>query len=98
MADGIIFEKLGVQTATLVTDAFRASGDAMARRMGMPGYHYIMLPHPIANLTPEECRTRACEILSEVLGTIGLEDRVPVVADRQRTPPEQQPWPGWGSV
>ena len=52
MADGIIFEKLGVQTATLVTDAFRASGDAMAKRMGMPGYHYAMLPHPISNLTP----------------------------------------------
>ena len=98
MADGIIFEKLGVQAATLVTDAFKASGDAMARRMGMPGYHYIMLPHPVANLTPDECKTRACEILSEVLGVLGLEDRAQVVVDRQRTPAQHVPWPTGGSV
>ena len=74
MADGVIFEKLGVQTATLVTDAFRASGDAMAKRMGMPGYHYIMLPHPVSNLTPEECKTRACEILDEVREKLRVRD------------------------
>jgi hypothetical protein len=98
VADGIIFEKLGVQTATLVTDAFRASGDAMARRMGMPGYHYIMLPHPVANLTLDECKERACEVIGEVLGTLGLEDRPQVVADRQRQPADQVPWPVGGSV
>jgi hypothetical protein len=98
VADGIIFEKLGVQTATLVTDAFRASGDAMARRMGMPGYHYITLPHPVANLTPEECKERACEIVGEVLSVVGLEDRPQVIPDRQRAPAQQVPWPSGGSV
>jgi len=98
VADGIIFEKLGVQSATLVTDAFKASGDAMARRMGMPSYHYIMLPHPVANLTPEECKQRACEMLGEVLSVLGLEDRPQVIADRQRVAPEQVPWPTGGSV
>jgi hypothetical protein len=99
VADGIIFEKLGVQTATLVTDAFTASGNAMARRMGMPGYHYAMLPHPVANLTPDECKQRACELLPEVLEILGLEGRPEqVIADRQRTPAEQVPWPGGGSV
>jgi hypothetical protein len=98
VADGIIFEKLGVQTATLVTDAFRASGDAMAKRMGMPGYHYIMLPHPIANLTPDECGTRACDILPEVLDVLGLPERQQVAADGQRAPAEQLAWPAGGSV
>jgi hypothetical protein len=98
VADGIIFEKLGLQTATLVTDAFRASGDAMARRMGMPGYHYIMLPHPVSNLTTDECKERACEILPEVLGVLGLDTREQVIANRQRTPAEQVAWPRGGSV
>lgn len=98
MADGIIFEKLGVQTATLVTDAFRASGDAMARRMGMPGYHYVMLPHPVSNLTPDECRDRACDVLPEILEVLGLDTREPVIANTQRTPAEQSPWPAGGSV
>ncbi len=99
MADGIIFEKLGLQTATIVTDAFTASGNAMARRMGMSGYHYAMLPHPIANLTPEECQTRAEELLSEILTILGLEERSePIIADRQRVNAEQMPWPVGGSV
>jgi hypothetical protein len=99
VADGIIFEKLGVQTATLVTDAFAASGNAMARRMGMPGYHYAMLPHPIANLTPEECKARACELLPEILDILGV-DALPeeAIAAVQRAPAEQMAWPGGGSV
>jgi hypothetical protein len=98
VADGIVFEKLGVQTATLVTDAFRASGDAMARRMGMPNYHYIMLPHPVANLTPQECKDRACDVLDEVLAVLGLENPPELIADRQRAPADQVPWPAGGSV
>jgi len=99
VADGIIFEKLGVQAATMVTDAFTASGNAMARRMGMPGYHYAMLPHPIANLTNEECQVRASELLPEILEILGLEgESEQLGADRQRTPPEQEAWPGGGSV
>ena len=66
MADGIIFEKLGVQTATIVTDAFTASGNAMARRMGMPGYHYAMLPHPVANLTADGVQARAAQAVPTV--------------------------------
>ena len=98
MADGIIFEKLGVQTATLVTDAFTASGNAMAQRMGMTNYHYAMLPHPVANLTPDECKLRACELLPEILQILGLDDRPePIVADRQRMAAQQVPWPGGGS-
>jgi hypothetical protein len=101
VADGIIFEKLGVQTATLVTDAFTASGNAMARRMGMPGYHYAMLPHPVANLTPEECKERARELVPEILEILGMEAQPEQpIADRQRTvsTAEQVPWPGGGSV
>jgi hypothetical protein len=99
VADGIIFEKLGVQAASLVTDAFKASGDAMARLMGVPAYRYAMLPHPVANLTPDECRARAAEHLGEVLGILGLEGRSEqLMANRQRTPAEQVPWPAGGSV
>jgi hypothetical protein len=101
VADGIIFEKLGVQTATIVTDAFTASGNAMARRMGMPGYHYAMLPHPVANLTTKECKQRACELLPEILEILSLDAQPEQsIADRQRASAtaEQVPWPGGGSV
>jgi hypothetical protein len=72
VADGIIFETLGVQAASIVTDAFTLSSDAMARTRGATGYRYAMVPHPLSNLTREECRERARDVLPEVLAILGL--------------------------
>jgi len=78
VADGILLETLGVQAATIVTDAFTLSSDAMARTRGAAGYRYAMVPHPLSNLTPEECRSRARDVLPEVLAILGLaEDEQP---------------------
>jgi len=98
VADGIIFEQLGIQTATLVTDVFTASGNAMARRMGMPGYRYAMLPHPIANLTPDECKARAADLLGEVLAILGLPEPDELTPERRGPAPEHVSWPGGASV
>jgi hypothetical protein len=73
VADGIVFERLGVQAASIVTDAFTQSGNAMAGIMGAHGYRYAMVPHPLSNLTVEECHARAREVLPEVLEILGLE-------------------------
>ncbi len=75
MADGVILERRGLQTATIVTDAFKASSDAMARRQGFPGYRYVMIAHPLSSLTPEECKRRASEVLTDVLSTLGVEEK-----------------------
>jgi hypothetical protein len=72
VADGIIFETLGVQAATIVTDAFTLSSDAMARTRGATGYRYAMVPHPLSNLSREECRERARDVLPDVLAILGL--------------------------
>ena len=73
MADGILFERLGVQAAAVLTDVFTLSGDAMAKSLGAPDYRYAMVPHPLSNLTPEECRDRAAEVLPEVMAILGLD-------------------------
>jgi hypothetical protein len=72
VADGIILESLGVQAASIVTDAFTLSSDAMARTRGAAGYRYAMVPHPLSNLSPEECRERARDVLPDVLAILGL--------------------------
>ena len=38
----------------ICSDAFRATGDAMADVQGAPGYRYLTTPHPVAGLTPEQ--------------------------------------------
>jgi hypothetical protein len=75
VADGTIFERRGIQTAAIVTDAFRRSGDAMARRNGYPGYRYAAIAHPISSLGPEQIRERAAEVLPEVLAILGITEK-----------------------
>jgi hypothetical protein len=65
--DGILFEKVGVPAASIVTDVFQATGHAMAQAWGVPEYKFLAMPHPIANLTEAQLDQRAREIAPEVV-------------------------------
>jgi len=65
--DGILFEKHGFPAAAIVTDVFEATGRAMAESWGVPHYKFLIMPHPIANLTAAELDQRAREIAPEVV-------------------------------
>jgi len=65
--DGIVLEKAGVPSASIVTDVFEATGRAMAAQWGVPAYRFLTMPHPIANLTEAELDRRAREIVPEVV-------------------------------
>ena len=67
MLDGIVFEKAGVPAASIVTDVFTRTGRAMAEQWGVPTYKFLMMAHPIANLTEEELDRRAREIVPEIV-------------------------------
>ena len=67
MLDGIVFEKVGIPAASIITDIFDATGRAMAQAWGLPQYRYLAMPHPIANLTEDELDQRAKEIAPEVV-------------------------------
>lgn len=67
MLDGILFEKQGVPSASIVTDAFVETGRAMAKAWGVPDYKFLIMPHPIANLTEEELEQRARDIAPQVV-------------------------------
>ncbi len=67
MLDGILFEKVGVPAASIVTDVFEATGRAMAEAWGVPRYRFLSMPHPIANLSDAQLDQRAREIAPEVV-------------------------------
>ena len=67
MLDGIVFEKVGVPAASIITDVFEATGRAMAEQWGLPHYKFLIMPHPVANLTERELDQRAREIAPEVV-------------------------------
>ncbi len=66
MLDGILLEKTGVPSASIVTDVFEVTGRAMAEQWGLPYYKFLVMPHPIANLTEAELDQRAREIAPQV--------------------------------
>ena len=67
MLDGILLEKHGVPSASIITDVFERTGRAMAEQWGQPHYKVLAMPHPIANLSEEELDRRAREIVPEVV-------------------------------
>ena len=66
MLDGIVMEKAGVPAASIVTDVFELTGRAMAEQWGLPTYKFLIMPHPIANLTEPQLDQRAREIADQV--------------------------------
>ena len=70
MLDGILLEKTGVPSASIITDVFEKTGRAMAEQWGLPHYKYLAMPHPIANLTEAQLDQRAREIAPQVVKLI----------------------------
>ena len=67
MLDGILLEKSGIPAASIVTDFFSETGQAMAEAWGLPSYKFLTMPHPIANLTEDELDQRAQNIAPKIV-------------------------------
>ena len=67
MLDSIVFEQQGLPSASIVTDVFERTGDAMARAWGLKNFKFLSMPHPIANLTDDELDQRASAIVPQVV-------------------------------
>jgi hypothetical protein len=65
--DGILLERTGVPSASIVTDVFEVTGRAMAEQWGQPYYKFLVIPHPIANLAAGELDQRARELAPQVV-------------------------------
>jgi hypothetical protein len=68
--DAILLERAGVPAVAIVTDLFRATGDAMAASWGMAGYRFLDTPHPIANLGDTDLDARADLLVEPVLALL----------------------------
>jgi len=68
--DAILFERAGVPAVAIVTEPFRATGEAMASSWGMAGYRFLDVPHPIANLGDKELDAHAERLVEQVLALL----------------------------
>jgi len=65
--DGILLENAEVPSVAIVTDLFEVTGRAMAQQWGFPYYKFLVMSHPIANLTETELDQRARAITPDVV-------------------------------
>jgi hypothetical protein len=62
----IEFEKRGIPATVIVTEAFKNTTVFQFRAKAMEGHPYIMLPHPVSNLTPDEMKQLTLRFVDEV--------------------------------
>lgn len=59
-------ERQGIPTATIITNVFVNTAAAYTRLMGVPGFPYLVCPHPITNVGAGGLDTRARELAPQV--------------------------------
>ena len=65
--DGILLEKEKIPSASIITHVFVSTGRAMAKQWSVPDYKFLVMQHPIANLSEDELRIKARAIVPEVV-------------------------------
>ena len=77
MLDAVMLEKVGIPAIPIVTDAFVTTAKEMAELWGVPEFRFIMMPHPLASLTPAQIDLHAQDLVDKVLGLLqqGQPDR-----------------------
>ena len=67
MHDAIEFENRGVPAAVICTDPFVSSAKAMSSIKGIADFPFVVVPHPLGSLAPEDLRQVAMRAAPDVL-------------------------------
>jgi hypothetical protein len=70
--DGISFARRGIPAVAIVSDAFWAQGEFVARSVGMPDIPRVRIPHPVAGTGQEAMTNVADAIADEIIERLGL--------------------------
>jgi len=65
--DVIRFEKNGVPTVNIGTDAFTDESEEQSRLLGMPDYETYWLPHPVAILATDDIHRLARDAAQRIV-------------------------------
>jgi alkanesulfonate monooxygenase SsuD/methylene tetrahydromethanopterin reductase-like flavin-dependent oxidoreductase (luciferase family) len=68
--DSAAFESRGIPAVPVATEEFRTAARVQASRLGRSDLEAVFVPHPIQDQTPEEIRTRADEVVAELVARL----------------------------
>lgn len=72
MRDAISFARLNIPAVAIVSEAFWAQGDFVARSLGMPDIPRVQIPHPVSGSGRENMQRVANNITAELLSALGV--------------------------
>jgi hypothetical protein len=70
LLDAVILERAGIPAIAIVTDAFNATAREMAELWGVPNFRFVMMPHPLASLTPQDIDQHCDVLLGKVVALL----------------------------
>jgi len=65
--DGILLEMRNVPSATIITHLFVNTSKAMSKQWGDPKYPFLVMEHPIANISADELHQRVETIVPQIV-------------------------------
>jgi hypothetical protein len=49
----------------VMTERFVSAAELMARALGMPGYEFAVIGHPISSASPDQLADHACRVVEQ---------------------------------
>ena len=59
-------ERLGVPALAVMTERFVSAAELMARVLGMPGYPFAVIAHPVSSANDDDLRAMACITITQL--------------------------------
>lgn len=73
MHDAVQIEERGTPATLLITEPFQGLAAAFSETLGMPGYHTVTVPHPIASKDEDRLRELAARVTDTVVQQLDSE-------------------------
>jgi hypothetical protein len=70
--DSIVAERLGVPAIAVMTTRFVSAAELMSRVLGMPGYAFAVIGHPVSSATDDGLREMARATIEQAHGLWAL--------------------------
>ncbi len=70
MLDAINLEKQGIPAVAVITEPFVLTANTVAELNGLPGYPFVVVPHPFGSLDEAAVRARADAAVARIEGLL----------------------------
>ena len=67
MHDAVQIEALGTPATLVITEPFQGLAASFSQTLGMPGYHTVTVPHPIASKDEAQLQELAARVTDTVV-------------------------------